>query len=604
MRVGRRGGRRLTVHVVATAGHVDHGKSSLVAALTGIDPDRWAEEKARGLTIDLGFAHGSIAGHDVSWVDVPGHVRFIRNMLAGVGALDAAVLVVAATEGWKPQSEEHLRILDLLGVAAGVVALTKADLVDSDRVAEVAGDVASRLEGTGLAGAAMVPVDSLSGRGLPDLDEALGTLLEGTPTAADRGRPRLWVDRSFSASGAGTVVTGTLAGGRLSVGDSLVVVRKTGGPLAVRVRGLQVHGSPRSEVAPGHRVAANLSGVAHTGIGRGDALVRDGQWAPTRTADASLSVLAALDHPVSRRGAWEVFAGTGALAASVRILGPDALQPGETGLVRLHLPAPVPWLPGDRYILREHGRGETVGGGEILDVDPQLPAAQARPDRRVARVVAERGWVDAGLLERLTGETVAPTVGRWVVDPEALAKAGADLRDRVEGAGPYGVDLAALDERLRAVAGRTQGVEVRGGSVVPAAGDSGPGRADSSVPPGTERWLDALDAAPWAPPPPGDYQVARPALRQLLQSGVVVERDGVWWSAAAMASAAAEVAGLLERSPQGVTVAEVRDALGTSRKHVLPLLAHLDATGVTRRRGDVRIAGPRLPAVGPGPTSG
>ncbi len=581
------------MHIVATAGHVDHGKSSLVLALTGTDPDRWAEEKSRGLTIDLGFAHGTIGRHDVSWVDVPGHVRFIRNMLAGVGAVDVAVLVVAATEGWKPQSEEHLRILDLLGLRAGVVALTKADLVDERRLAAVNADVAGRLRGTGLDGAPVVAVDSLSRRGLPALTVALEGVLDRAPTAADRGRPRVWVDRSFSARGAGTVVTGTLSGGAVAAGDPLTLVRASG-PLGVRVRGLQVHGQAVEVVGPGHRVAVNLAGVARTGVGRGDALVRDGQWAPTRTADATLSVLAALDHPVSRRGAWEVFAGTGAITASVRILGPDVIRPGQSGMVRLHLATAVPWLPGDRYVLREHGRGETVGGGQILDVDPVLPAARAAPDGTVARIVEERGWVDADLLERLTGEAVAPTVGRWVVGRSALAGAVADLRSALEHAGPYGLELATLSEERRVLAERTEGIEVRGGWAVLASVPEGAPTPDPLT--ATHPWLEALDAAPWSPPSPADYQVPRPLLRQLVQAGAVVERDGVWWSAAAVAAAASTLGLLLERNPQGVTVAAVRDALGTSRRHVMPLLAHFDATGVTRRRGDLRIRGPRLPA--------
>ncbi len=580
------------MHVLATAGHVDHGKSTLVLALTGVDPDRWAEEKARGLTIDLGFAPGRIGGRAVSWVDVPGHVRFIRNMLAGVGAVDAAVLVVAATEGWKPQSEEHLRILDLVGVTAAVVAVTKADLVDDDRLRHICADVATRLAGTGLAGAATVAVDSVSRRGLDQLGAAIGALLATTPTAADVDRPRLWVDRSFTAKGAGTVVTGTLAGGALHVGDVLAVVGpgragRTAG--TARIRGLQVHAEAVDTVGPGHRVAANLAGVARDDVGRGDALVRAGQWAPTRTADASLRVLASLDHPVSRRGAYALYTGTGEHTVGVRILGPDALEPGEEGLVRLHLPVAVPWLPGDRYVLREQGRGETVGGGVVLDVEPVLPAARAHPTIDPARVVRERGWVDAGHLARLTGRVAHPDVGRWVVDPVARRTAATSLRDAIVAGGETGLEVATLDERSRALLtagpdGVLDDVVVRDGwARVRPSGPSHP-------------WLDALDASPWSPPSPVEWDVPRPLLRRLVTSGRVVERDGVWWSATAVDAAAITVARLLADSPAGITVAQVRDALGSSRRHVLPLMAHLDATGVTRRRGDVRIAGPRLPA--------
>ena len=235
------------MRVVATAGHVDHGKSSLVLALTGTDPDRWAEEKRRGLTIDLGFAHTTLPnGEAISIVDVPGHVRFLRNMLAGVGAVDACVFVVAATEGWKPQSEEHLRILELLGLRAGVVALTKTDLVDDDwRELQIL-DVRDHLAGTFLADAPVVPVSVVTGSGLELLRAELGSLVERTAGAADHGRPRLWVDRSFAAKGAGTVVTGTLTGGSVSVDQHLEV-----GSRAVRVRGVQSHGVALAACAPG-----------------------------------------------------------------------------------------------------------------------------------------------------------------------------------------------------------------------------------------------------------------------------------------------------------------------------------------------------------------
>ncbi len=244
------------MHVVATAGHVDHGKSSLVRALTGTDPDRLEEERRRGLTIDLGFAAMTLpSGGELAFVDVPGHVRFIKNMLAGVGAVDACVFVVAATEGWKPQSEEHLRILELLGIAHGLVALTKADALGDDSLLELARlEVAERLEGTFLDGAELVTLDSLSGRGLADLVSALERLLQSTPLAADRGRPRLWVDRAFAARGSGTVVTGTLGGGSFARGDAVAILpgpagRGPGPPL--RIRALESHGERVERAAPG-----------------------------------------------------------------------------------------------------------------------------------------------------------------------------------------------------------------------------------------------------------------------------------------------------------------------------------------------------------------
>ncbi|HEX3622444.1 MAG TPA: GTP-binding protein, partial [Acidimicrobiales bacterium] len=237
------------MHVVATAGHVDHGKSTLVLALTGMDPDRFAEEKARGLTIDLGFAWATLdSGRELAFIDVPGHVRFLKNMLAGVGAVDACMFVVAATEGWKPQSEEHLRILQLLGVGHGIVALTKVGLVD-DETRELAHmEIEDEVQGTFLEGADVVDVDVLAGIGVQDLRAALDRLLAETPASVDSGRPRLWVDRVFAARGSGTVVTGTLAGGSLAVDDELVVLPSA---QKVRVRGLQSLQRQRDRVEPG-----------------------------------------------------------------------------------------------------------------------------------------------------------------------------------------------------------------------------------------------------------------------------------------------------------------------------------------------------------------
>ena len=581
------------MHVVATAGHVDHGKSTLVLALTGMDPDRFAEEKARGLTIDLGFAWTTLpSGRELAFVDVPGHVRFLKNMLAGVGAVDACLFVVAATEGWKPQSEEHLRILERLGIGHGVVALTKVGLVDDEDRALARLDVADHLAGTFLAGAEVVEVDPPAGVGVDDLRGALDRLLAATPTAADRGRPRLWVDRSFAVKGSGTVVTGTLTGGSLRVGDALEIVPAGDAPAAarvrVRVRGLQSHQQAHAEVGPGHRVAVNLTGVAHDQIGRGQALVRPGQWHATRTVDASLHVLPSLGHDVSRRGAYQAYVGSGEHAVALRVLGAEVVPAGGQGFVRLHLPRPLPLLPGDRYVLRESGRSETVGGGEVLDVAPVLPAARARPSRSVDRVVAERGWVDADELARLTGERREPTVGRWVVAPDAWAAARDRLETAVTAAGPMGLDLAGLDERDRAVVAALDGVTVETGRARRTS-------SDDSDPLATHPYLTALAAAPFQPPGPDG--VDRSELRELVRRGLVVEQDGCWFAPAAVGEAARRVAHLLAAEPSGVTVAQVRDALDTTRRHALPLLAILDATGVTRRRGDLRVAGPRLPAV-------
>jgi selenocysteine-specific elongation factor len=445
--------------------------------------------------------------------------------------------------------------------------------------------------GTFLAKSEIVDVDAPAGRGVDNLRSALDRLVDATPTAVDRGRPRLWVDRSFSARGSGTVVTGTLTGGSLEVGEELLVIGPTmRGPHRVRVRALQSHNETRAAAGPGRRVAVNLSGLAHERPYRGDALVRPGQWFMSRRLDCSLGVLATLDHEVSRRGAYQAYLGSGEHPVGVRVLGGQALAPGTEGHVRLHLPVALPLLPGDRYVLRESGRSETVGGGEILDVDPLLPASKAAPSRSVSRVLAERGWVEVEMLERLTGERRPPDVaGRWVVDPAALDDVSKSVRAAVAGAGPLGLDLASFDDRQRAVAATLEGVLIEGGRARPAS----TGAAQQTL--ATHPYLAALRAEPFSPPGP-EGRIERAELRELVRLGLVVERDGCYFAVEAVDQAARVVARLLRNHPEGVTVASVRDALGTTRKFLLPLLAHLDGSGVTRRRGGLRVAGPRVPA--------
>ena len=567
--------------VVATAGHVDHGKSSLVLALTGTDPDRLDEEKRRGLTIDLGFAHTTLpSGVEISFVDVPGHVRFLRNMLAGVGGVTACVFVVAATEGWKPQSEEHLRILELLGIRSGMIALTKADAVDADLLELAAMDVADHVAGTFLEDAPVVAVSSMTGSGLDDVRRHLDALVAAT-SVEDRERPRLWIDRVFAAKGSGTVVTGTLVGGTLGV-DQQVIVEPGGRP--ARVRGVQTAGRTVERIGPGNRVALNLAGVDHTELTRGHAVVEPGRWRLTGCVDASLHVLGSLDHDVSRRGAFVAYLGSGEHPVRVRVLGTETLAPGTDGAVRLFLPVALPLLPGDRFVLRESGRDETVGGGEILDIAPVLRASQARPDRTIERIVAERGWVTSAEVAELTGEIVEPMIGDWLTTPDALAAMRDDLTARVDVAGPAGVDVARFDDRERAVLATLDTVTVDAGTVRPT-------RAADPV--ADHPFLAVLLAGGFAPAPPDD--VDRAALRELIRRGHVVSRDGVYFHARAIDDAAQVAARLLRDEPAGFTVAQFRDATGASRKFALPLVAELDARGITRRRDDLRIAGPRLP---------
>ncbi|MFK8023978.1 MAG: selenocysteine-specific translation elongation factor [Ilumatobacter sp.] len=568
--------------VIATAGHVDHGKSSLVLALTGTDPDRFEEEKRRGLTIDLGFAHTVLpSGTELSFIDVPGHVKFLRNMLAGVGGVNACIFVVAATEGWKPQSEEHLRILELLGVEHAVVALTKVDLVDDDLLELAQMDVADHVAGTFLADAPVVPVAATEGRGIDEMLAALDVLVARSGDALDRARPRLWIDRVFAAKGSGTVVTGTLVGGSVAADDQVLVAPRD---LTARVRSIQTAGSSVDTIGPGNRVAINLSGVDHQDLTRGDAVVEPDRWRLTARVDASLDVLPALDHDVSRRGAFAAYVGAGEYPVKLRVLGSDALAPGTSGAVRMFLPAELPLLPGDRYILRESGRDETIGGGEILDIDPVTKASKAAPDRTIERVIRERGWITVDELERLTGEVVDANLGQWVTSAEAVEATVATVIERVQASGGAGVDLAAFDDRERAAIATTDEVVVDAGLVLP---------ADAVDPYADHPFLAELKAGGFAPPSAGD--VDRNDIRELARRGHVVQSEGIVFHTRAIDDAAHVAARLLSDDPDGFTVAQFRDATGASRKFALPLLAELDKGGVTRRRDDLRIAGRRLP---------
>lgn len=567
--------------IVATAGHVDHGKSTLVRTLTGIDPDRWQEEKDRGLTIDLGFAHmDGPEGTAISFIDVPGHVRFLANMLAGLGGIHGCLFVVDAREGWMPQSEEHLRILQVLGLGHGVIVLTKIDLCDADERQLAEMDVIDRVRGTFLELAPIIGVSALTGEGVDDLMSALNDMVVDAPSSIDRGRPRLFVDRVFAAKGSGTVVTGTLTHGTLHVGDAVTV---TPARLTGRIRGIQTLGRSVNEIGPGHRVALNLSGIDHVDVERGHVVITDGRWFLTDRFDAELAVLASLDHPVSRRGAYSVHLGADQIPATVRVLGPDTVAPGSTGFVRIHLARPVPLLPGDRFVLRESGRSETIGGGEVLDLDPQRPAATARPDRSIQRIIDERRWITARDLELLTGETVEPTVGEWIIAPAERERLLADLRDRIDAAGADGVDIASFDEHQRLLLDLLTEIDVADGRVR-RQGLQDPLLAHPAV--------ELLKAQGCAPEPP--VGMAPGDLRRLQQRGLLVERDGSWFHPSAIDTAHDVARRLLALDPEGFTLSQFRDALGITRKHAVPLASELDSRGITRRRGDLRIAGPRL----------
>ena len=568
--------------VIATAGHVDHGKSSLVLALTGTDPDRWAEEKRRGMTIDLGFAHTQLpSGETASFIDVPGHIRFLRNMLAGVGAIDGCILVVDAKEGWMPQTEEHFQILKLLGLQHGVIALTKVDLVDAKVEIDRRNEIRTKLRGSFLSDAPIVSVSVVSSKGLDEIRNALDVLIvesNRTNQTRNRNRPRLWVDRSFSSRGAGTVVTGTLIDGSLESDTELTIVRTR---QRVRVREIQQHEKSTTQLAPGHRCALNLVGVNHAEIFRGDALIVPDQWLPSTMFDASLTIVPSLQHRVTRRGSYSVYIGSGEFAAKIRLIGTRELQANENGFVRIALQTPIPILPGDRYILRESGRQETIGGGEVLDIAPTLRASKAKPNRSVERVISERQWVTAKELELLTGEVCQPMVGDWLTTAKLLDTTRKELALKLAKTSD-GLEISRLKPHEQAVLVTLPDVVIEMGRARI--------KGASSI---TEHPYVGLFAKSGVTPP-DTKTLDRNIVRQIVQRGLFVDIDGVVFHISALETARLNVQKILQQHPNGFTVSQFRENLGITRKHAVPLLEALDRRAITKRNGDLRVGGARL----------
>ncbi|HLI57245.1 MAG TPA: selenocysteine-specific translation elongation factor [Actinomycetota bacterium] len=611
------------MHVIATAGHVDHGKSSLVQALTGIDPDRLEEEKRRGLTIDLGFASVRLpSGREVGIVDVPGHERFIKNMLAGVGAITVALFVVAANEGWKPQSQEHLDILDLLGVSSAVVAVTKADLVDDETLEIAVDEVREHIAGTALAGAAIVPVSSVTRSGLGELLAELERVIEAAPPAEDRGRPRLWIDRVFTMKGAGTVVTGTLIDGGLRPDYEVEVL--PGGRRA-RIRGIQSHGQALGEIGPGNRAALNLVGIEPEALERGQVLTRPGLWRASRACLAVIRILPQLTHDVTERGAFKLYVGSAERAARVRWLSPPP-EPGLSGLALITFAQTLVLDWHDHVVLRDSGRLETLGGGIVLEPHPRrldgssdAGSLNDRAERRLGvtdrsgyfrTVLDEEGVLAAAEVPVRTGlpEAAAQAAGGlWfastVFSERAFARASevmtaelrAHQRDHPLEAGmprplvktAVGLDARPFDELVDELARR--GVVVADAAVLrtpdftPALG----GRE-------TEELVGVLRAAGAAPPTLTELgaQFDPALIRGLVRSGVLI---AVSQELVYLSDTITEIRRLVSdriATTGPFTVAQFRDAVGASRKYVVPLLEYLDRIGFTLRQGDLRVLGP------------
>jgi selenocysteine-specific elongation factor len=605
------------LRVVATAGHVDHGKSSLILRLTGMDPDRWEEEKRRGLTIDLGYAWCELpSGREIGFVDVPGHERFIPNMLAGVGPVRLVLFVVAANEGWRQQSEEHLAILDVLGVEGGVVALTKQDLVDREALDLAEEQIRGRLEGSALGSARLVRVSATTGDGLDELRAALDDVLTAVGPPPET-RSRLFVDRVFTISGAGTVVTGTLGGSALAVGDDVELYPHG---RTARVRSLQTHKRDATRAIPVARVAANLAGTGKGDLARGDVVGAPGAWRPTTTFDGVFRPVRGLAHPVTGRGAFKVYVGATEADAKVRILGRGSAGGGEDAYVRVTTTRPLVLDVSDRFVLRESGRQETVGGGTVLDPAPPRRAgsAEARLARRAAAarhelpaiLADERGAVHTSEALVLTGSDAGiPQAGDWLLRDDLLARVGPALVAHVsayhvahplEEGEPLAAARRALSDHLRAEIGPPDprlidpildrfvgdGLITRTTATVALPSLEGP---EPELDPVVQRVVDAISDQPAQPPTItqlADRGIGRDAVEAAARTGLVVRvAPDLVFLPVVIERAEAIVADAREK---GITVSAFREALGTSRKFAVPLLGWFDQRGITRREGDLR----------------
>ncbi len=609
------------MHVLGTAGHVDHGKSTLVRALTGIDPDRLREEKERGLTIDLGFAWLPLpSGREVSIVDVPGHERFIKNMLAGAGGVDLALLVVAADEGPMPQTREHLAILDLLEVPAGIVVITKADLADPDYIDLVEAELEELLAGTRLAGAPMVRTSAQSAMGLDDLKRAIDAALEQTPTRRDLGRPRLPIDRAFTIQGFGAVVTGTLVDGAFDAGQEVEV--QPGG-MRARIRGLQRHRSKVTRLEPGTRAAVNLSGIRTEDLERGMVLALPGTITPAYAVDIRLRATNLLPHPVSHDAGITFLSATSEAEGKLRLLDREELLPGDEAWAQVVLSREIAVTRGDHFVIRTPN--DTIGGGRILAVNPKRHRRNHQPTLAALRRLLEGSPTEKLLDLLIAAPRARPALARLLeLDEPTFAAATAELAasgtaeshgDRLYAsawltsaagravaeateylaANPLrpaaprehvrtNARIEAVDFDLvvtRAVAdGR---LEERPAGLAPAGYEivlSGTQQAE------VDQFLAAITAGKYSPP---TENLPAPGLLALLvaQERVVDTGAGVIFEAAVFREMQERVVAFAQQNGQ-VTLAETRDLFGNSRKYAQAFLEALDNRKVTRRTGDLR----------------
>ncbi len=628
------------MRVIGTAGHVDHGKSALIEALTGKHPDRLKEEQLRQMTIDLGFGWMKLPdGQEVGIVDVPGHRDFIENMLSGIAGIDAVLLVVAVDEGVMPQTREHLAIVDILQIPAGAVALSKIDLIsDRDWLEAVEADVRAAVRGTVLADAPMVRVSARTGSGLENLKTALADVLRHQPARPDLRRPRLPVDRVFTMSGFGTVVTGTLSDGSLAVGDEVVLLPSD---LPCRIRGLQTHQKKVDRAVPGSRTAVNISGISPDQVDRGEVLTHPGEYEPTRRLDARLRLLPGASSAVHHNDEVKVFTGASETTAVMRLLGTDELRPGQEAWIQLELHHPLVCVRGDKFVLRRPSPGETLGGGSIAEPHPisrhkrfdadVLASLDALAQGAPADVLMEaaltlgaaplRDMVARSHLEparaqsaldRLLSEEKLVLLENGTPAPHAdllgmPSSAWRELAERARRAvAAYhskfplrtGIPREELKSRLDIPARIFNGAIKRmiadgqlrdSGSVLSLTTHEI--RFDPQQQALVGRLTRQFAQDPYSPPSMKECAdlVGEEVVSALISSGTLIAvSSDVVFSKESYAAMVARIRDLLAEKGQ-ITLGEVRDLFHTSRKYAQALLEHLDSTGVTRRSGDVRM---------------
>jgi selenocysteine-specific elongation factor len=629
------------MRVIGTAGHVDHGKSTLIEALTGTHPDRLKEEQARQMTIDLGFGWLTLPdGREVGIIDVPGHRDFIENMLAGISGIDAVLLVVASDEGVMPQTAEHLAIIDLLQIPGGVIALTKTDLIsDPDWLDAVEADVRAATQGTVLQEAPIVRLSARTGDGLPELLSVLATQLRKQSDRPDLGRPRLGLDRVFSIEGFGTVVTGTLSDGQLAVGDEVQILPSG---LHGRVRGLQNHSRQVEHAPPGSRTAVNISGISAGQLRRGDVLVLPGQYDSTQRIDAQFRLLACASAPIVHHREVKVFIGTGESMATLRLLGTNELRAGQEGWIQLELQRPLVCARGDGFVLRRPSPAATLGGGVIVEPHPVGRHRRFEPSVLASLNALASGDAKGILYEAALSLGPAPVCeivrqsrlgteaanaalssllhqGKLVLLYSGVASADSDqyvvslpdwnaINDRIDQvvAGFHarfplraGLPREELKSQLgltartfnRVIAKRVAQARLREqGSLLALPGHEV--RFDEVQQAVIDALMRRFENSPYSPPSAKECQdsIGEELLSALKEHGrLVAVSEEVLFRREDYDAMVAAVQRALEAQGK-VTLAEVRDLFKTSRKYAQALLEHLDSTGMTRREGDARVA--------------